>query len=151
MASFPWWPLLPTLPSHSTLCVTLLHTISIYTCIFYLKCHPHALTLSLNLSFSLSLRHLPLPHSTLLRPLQPGSIGRWHVWPEAAWSAASRSNPDPEAAGGGGRLRRVKHRTQRPQLLPACMFAHKHTQACRYGLTTHVCVLMHTSKTSTNK
>ena len=65
------------------------------------------------------------PTPPKLRPLQPGSISRWHLWPEAARSAATWSHPDPEAAGGGGRLRGLQHRAQRSELLPARMFTYR--------------------------
>lgn len=58
----------------------------------------------------------------LSRPFQPGGIGRGHVRPETAGPPAPWSHPDPEAAGRGGRLWRLQHRAQRPQLLPARMF-----------------------------
>lgn len=63
--------------------------------------------------------------SLLHRSLQPGSVSRRYVWPAAAGTAAAWSHPDPEAAGGGGCVRRLQHWTQRPQLLPARMSAQK--------------------------
>lgn len=89
----------------------------------YLKSHLHALMLCLIPYLCFSFSSL----SSTLRPLQPGGVGGRHVRPAAARSAAPRSHPDPEAAGGGGRLWRLQHRTQRAQLLPACMFAHNST------------------------
>lgn len=63
--------------------------------------------------------------SLLHRSLQPGSVSRRYVWPAAAGTASAWSHPDPEAAGGGGCVRRLQHWTQRPQLLPARMSAQK--------------------------
>lgn len=92
-----------------------------------------SLTPSFSFFFLFFSPHLSPNVSFHLRPLQPGSISRRHLWPEAAGSAASWSHPDPEAAGGGGRLRRLQHRTQRPQLLPACMFTHTHSHWISLG------------------
>lgn len=123
-----------TFPPTPCYTVTLSPPRSIYTCIFYYKYHPHALTLTPSLSPPPFL-HPPPPLTFRLRPVQPGSIGGWHVWPKAAWPAASWSHPDPEAAWGGGRLRRLQHRTQCPQLLPERMFTHKHVDV----QWTHTC------------
>lgn len=106
----------PTLP-----CATL--SLSALCLCLYLKSHLHALMLRLIPYLCFSVSSL----SPTLRPLQPGCVGGRHVRPAAARSSAPRSHPDPEAAGGGGCLRRLQHRTQRAQLLPACMFAHNRT------------------------
>lgn len=108
----------PTLP-----CATLSLSASVPMPLLYLKSHLHALMLRLIPYLCFSFSSLP----STLRPLQPGCVGGRHVRPAAAWSAAPRSHPDPEAAGGGGCLRRLQHRAQRTQLLPACMFAHNRT------------------------
>lgn len=111
------FPPTPGLPSHLLPLPLFIHES------FFFKCHLHALTFSLPLSTS-SLYHLH-PILPPLRPLQPGSVGRWHVWPEAARSAAPRGHPDPEAARGGGCLRGLQHRAQCSQLLPARMFTYR--------------------------